>query len=306
MGVDSGLGRIRRARLLPLLGLVLLMAAMLAGCGAKAGDDPLLAAKVNGHGITLAQYQQMLNVYRAANARNNLLTDWRSAGQRGDLASTQKQVMGILINIELLREQLKQQNIIVSPKELQTARDTLKSQIAENRKQLEQNPDPAVKALIDAITPDVIDLLSQQEALQAAIQQKGKMPSVHLRGIETKDQQTAQGLLQKAQSGSDFAALARDNSLDKSTGAKGGEIGTLFIGQISNEFDKAVFVRSAHPGKYLIQEIQGTVWLFELTDLGPHAVSTLNDAQSQSNVVSSWLDEVVRPAASIEEYVTVD
>lgn len=306
MGVESGLGRIRRARLLPLLGLVLLLTVMLAGCGANAGADPLLAAKVNGHGITLAQYQQMLNLYRAANARNNLLTDWRSAGQRGDLVSTQKQVMGILINIELLREQLRQQHITVSQKELQTARDTLKNQIAENRKQLEQNPDPAVKALIDAITPDVIDLLSQQEALQAAIQQKGKMPAVHLRGIETKDQQTAQGLLQKAQSGSDFATLARDNSLDKGTGAKGGEIGTLFIGQISNEFDKAVFVPGAHPGKYLVQEIQGTFWLFELTDLGPHAVSTLNDSQSQSNVVSSWLDEVVRPSASIEEYVTVD
>ena len=66
MGVESGLGRIRRARLLPLLGLVLLLTVILAGCGANAGADPLLAAKVNGHGITLAQYQQMLNLYRAA------------------------------------------------------------------------------------------------------------------------------------------------------------------------------------------------------------------------------------------------
>ena len=172
---------IRSARLLPLLALVLL-AALLAGCGANAASDPLLAAKVNGHGITLAQYQQLLAVYRATNARNDLLTDWRRASERDNLVSVQQQVLGILIDVELMREQLRQQHINVSAKEVQTARDTLNKEIANLSKQTEQSPDPQLQAMLDTLTPDVITILSEQEAYQAAIQQKGKAPAVHLRG----------------------------------------------------------------------------------------------------------------------------
>ena len=304
MVAESVLGWIRRARLAWLLGLVLL-AALLAGCGANAASDPLLAAKVNGHGITLTQYQQMLALYRATNARNNLLTDWRNVSERENLASTQQQVLGILIDVELMREQLRQQHINVSAKEVQTARDTLNKEIANLSKQTEQSPDPQLQAMLDTLTPDVITILSEQEAYQAAIQQKGKAPAVHLRGIETNDLKTAQELQQKAQSGSDFGELARANSQNRATGAQGGEIGTLYVGQISDEFDNAVFAKGAHPGKYLIQHIQNNYWLFELTDLGPRALSTITDQQTQASVVSAWLDKVVQPVASVEEYVTV-
>lgn len=300
---ESILGWIRRARLLPLLGLVML-AALMAGCGANAGADPL-AAKVNGHGITLAQYQQMLALYRATNARNNFFTDWRTLNQRANLTSTQQQVLDLYINTELLQEQLNKQHIVVSQKAIQTARDSLNSQIAASRKQLEQSPDPALKAMLDSITPDVIDLLAKQGALESLMQQKGKIPAVHLRGIEVKDQQTAKEMQQKAESGSDFAALARASSMNTTTGAQGGEIGTVFIGQVTPEFDKAVFLAGAHPGKYVILPIQSSYWLFELTDLGPHTVSSITDTQTQANAISTWLDEVVRPAASIEEYVTI-
>lgn len=304
MVAESILGWIRRARLLPLLGLVM-VTILVAGCGANAAEDPLLAAKVNGQGITLSQYQQMLALYRATNARNNFFTDWRSTSQRGDLASTQQQVLDILINIQLLRDQLRQQHITVTLKAIQTARDTLNKQIAADRKQLEQNPDPVLQSLLDAATPDVINLLAEQEAMQAAIQEKGKIPSVHLRGIEAKDMQAAHDLQQKAESGTDFAKLARENSLAKTSGAQGGELGTYFIGQVTPQFDKQVFAPGAHPGKYLILQLQNTFWLLELTNLGPRTISTLSDTQAQSNAVSAWLEEVVRPAASIEEYVTV-
>ena len=295
----------RPARLLPLLTLMMMAVMLLAGCGANAASDPLLAAKVNGHGITLTQYQQMLALYRATNARNNLLTDWRNVSERENLASTQQQVLGILIDVELMREQLRQQHINVSAKEVQTARDTLNKEIANLSKQTEQSPDPQLQAMLDTLTPDVITILSEQEAYQAAIQQKGKAPAVHLRGIETNDLKTAQELQQKAQSGSDFGELARANSQNRATGAQGGEIGTLYVGQISDEFDNAVFAKGAHPGKYLIQHIQNNYWLFELTDLGPRALSTITDQQTQASVVSAWLDKVVQPVASVEEYVTV-
>ena len=297
--------RIRRARLLPLLGLMLLVA-LLAGCGANAASDPLLAAKVNGHGVTVAQYQQLLALYRATNARNDFLTDWRSADERENLASTQQQVLSILIDVELMREQLSKQHITVSQKAIQTARDTLNGQIASLQKTNAQSSDPQLRAMLHTLTPDVINTLAEQEAYQAAIQEKGKAPAVHLRGIETNDLKTAQELQQKAQSGSDFGELARASSQNRATGAQGGEIGTLYVGQISDEFDEAVFAPGAHPGKYLIQHIQNNYWLFELTDLGPHAVSAIGDPQTQSDVITTWLEKVVRPSATIEEYVTID
>src|SRR5690349_6269699 len=67
MTVESRPGWIRSmrpARLAPLLALMMMAVMLLAGCGANAASDPLLAAKVNGHPVTLAQYQQMLALYR--------------------------------------------------------------------------------------------------------------------------------------------------------------------------------------------------------------------------------------------------
>ena len=330
---QSVLGWIRRARLLPILGMVA-VAVLLAGCGANGAADPLLAAKVNGKGITLSNYQQLLNVYRAIDkGQYSLPTDWRIASQRADLASTQKQVLDSLINIELLRQQLSQQHITVSAHEYQVARDALQGQIAADQKQLAQETDPTqralLKSLLDSITPDVISVLSQQGAMQTALQQRGKLPAVHMRGIETKDMQTAQKLQQQAESGSDFAALARANSLNKTSGAQGGELGTAFVGEISTsfaravlnelpvqaassvlgtfstQFDKAVFAHGAHPGKYVILPFQSGYWLFELTDLGPHPLSTLSNTQALDSVFAAWLTDVVFPTASIEEYVTV-
>ncbi len=295
----------RRARLASLLGLMMMAVMLLAGCGANAAADPLLAAKVNGHPVTLAQYQQMLALYRSTNARNNFFTDWRNASQRSDLASTQQQVLDLLITTELTREQLSKQHLTVSAKSIQTARDTLNSQIAQSRKQLEQSPDPALKSLLDSITPDVISMLSEQEAIQALMQQKGKILAIHLRGIEAKNQQDARDLQQKAESGTDFATLAHDNSQNKSTGDIGGELGTFFPGQVNADFDKAVFAPGAHPGKYMVLLYQGNYWLLELTDFSPHAVSSISDTQTQSDAVNAWLAQVVRPGASVEEYVTV-
>jgi PPIC-type PPIASE domain/SurA N-terminal domain len=307
MRAESELGWKRRARRLPLLGLLgLLLAVMaLAGCGANAASDPLLAAKVNGHGVTLAHYQQMLAVYRAANARSNLFSDWRTVNQRKDLGTTQQQALDYLINIELLREQLKQQHITVSQKDIDTARNTLKSQVEDDRKQLAQGPDPALQALVDAVTPDIIDLLSEQSAMQSAMLANGKAPSAHVRGIEAKDQQTARQLQQQAEGGTDFATLAKDNSQDQSTASQGGEIGTIYVGEISTDFDKAVFAPGAHPGKYVIEDIRGNFWLFEVTKVEPQALSTITDSQTQATALSAWLQEIVRPNASIEEYVTL-
>lgn len=308
MMAESRLGWIRsmrRARLLPLLGLMMMAVMLLAGCGANAAADPLLAAKVNGHPVTLAQYQQMLALYRTTNARNNFFTDWRNASQRSDLATTQQQVLELLITTELTREQLSKQHLTVSAKAIQTARDTLNSQIAQNRKQLEQKPDPATQALLDSLTPDVVSMLSEQEAIQALMLQKGKIPAVHLRGIEAKNQQDARDLQQKVEGGADFATVARQSSQNKSTGDIGGELGTFYPGQVNADFDKAVFAPGAHPGKYLVLLYQGNYWLLELTDLGPHDVSSISDSQTQSDAINAWLGQVVRPGASVEEYVTV-
>lgn len=303
---ESILGGTRRARLLPLLGLALLMVVVLAGlagCGANAADDPVMAAEVNGHSITLAQYQQMLGVYRAVNARSNTFTDWRQVSERNDLASTQRQVLDILINIELMREQLRQQHVTVSQADIQSARTTLNTTISTDREQLKKSPDAALRALLDALTPDVVDLLSEQNALQTALQAHGKIPAVHLRGIQAKDQAAAQKLQQQAESGIDFATLARANSQNSSTGSQGGEIGVIYPGTVSPQFDQEVFGPKSHPGKYVIVPIQESYWLFELSDLGPHSLSTITDAQTESSAVSSWLDEVVRPQASIKEYI---
>lgn len=295
----------RRAPFAPLLLGLLLLVALLAGCAPGGTADPLLAARVNGRSIALSQYQQLLAVFRASAERNLNPNDWRPASQRQALVDTERQTMDYLINNELMHEQLRQQRLSVSASDVAAAEKQLASVVESLRSQYAQSPDPSLKRLLDALTPDMVRLLSEQQAVQAVLVAKAKLPALQLRAIAVKTYQEAEDLKGKVLNGADFATLAKTYSLDKASGAQGGKIGTIYIGQITNDFDQRVFAPNARPDKYQVMNLDGGYWLFEVTDIGPKPASALTNPQVQQTALDRWLSVVVRAQASVQEYVAI-
>ncbi|MBF0554441.1 MAG: peptidylprolyl isomerase [Nitrospirae bacterium] len=59
--------------------------------------------------------------------------------------------------------------------------------------------------------------------------------------ILLKTEEEAKKVLEKVKKGGDFAAIAKDNSIDKVSGQKGGDLGFFAKGQLEPTFDAAVF-----------------------------------------------------------------
>ncbi|MGH8494916.1 MAG: SurA N-terminal domain-containing protein [Gammaproteobacteria bacterium] len=97
---------------------------------------------------------------------------------------------------------------------------------------------------------------------------------------EEEAQARAAAVLERAQSGGDFAALAREFSDDTGTANAGGDLGWLEPGMFAGPFDDALFSMSAG-------EIRGPVrsefgfHVIELTDVRPGETRTLDDVREE-------------------------
>lgn len=295
------------ARRLPVLFFgVLLVLASLAGCSAAsaAASSPVAAASVDGHAVSLGDYQQMTTTFAAIGQLNSQTpgqgaTDWQSPGGRSNLTQTQQQALNFLIDLQLARDELAHNHINVSQKSLTDAKNQLKAAV---QSAAQQRPDVPVR---QDITSHAIDVLAEQSADQTALLQSTKItvPAVHVRAIIVKTRQEAVSLQQQAEHGTDFGQLAKAHSLDSGTAAQGGEIGTVYLGQDSS-FDKLVFL-APHVSKYIIVPNSGVYLLAEITQRSEKPLASISNQQTQQSVFSAWLSEVVRAHAHVEKYITV-
>lgn len=108
--------------------------------------------------------------------------------------------------------------------------------------------------LIQSATPSEAELKATYEARKAQLEQvKARHILVRFQGSRValrKDQKEltdaealakAQALRERIVKGEDFAAVAKAESDDTATGAKGGDLGTMSRGRMIPEFEKAVF-----------------------------------------------------------------
>ncbi len=285
----------------------LLIASALSACSPNASSDPLLAGRVDGDPITLASYQRILAVYTAIDARQEVLA-WQIPEGRKLLAGEQQSAFDFLVNLRLMRKELTALHIPLPRKSIDDAQKALQANIDLQRQQLKTNPDPNTAALLEQLTPDALAIYAEQEAAQKALLDKLQVPTVQVRGIIVASREEAEKYEQQAQQGVDFADLAKKYSLDKESGARGGDLGTVYVGefgQVDPTFDNAVFTPGAHPGKYVITPFQGQYALLEVTNPAMKPIKAVTDQQLQQAVFAGWLKVVVRPQAKIERYVAL-
>ncbi|MGH2515952.1 MAG: peptidylprolyl isomerase [Ktedonobacterales bacterium] len=290
---------------LPLALAAILCVFVLAGCGTGGASDPLVAARVNGQGISLSDYQAMLGWDEASAALPSssgqapVSAVWQSPDGRIGLAQTQQTALDFLINLQLMRQQLHTLHLSVSAAALATAHTQLLAAI----KGAFSGSDPSLKAALARLTPQVQNLLSEQEADQQTLLAHLQVPTVHVRVIVVDTTQHAQSLEDQLVRGADFAQLAKQDSLNTQTAQAGGEYGTVYIGQFGPQFDAQVFAKT--PGEYVIIPISGGAALFEITKPANVSLSALNNATNEQTSFNAWLSMKVRPHASIQTDVAV-
>lgn len=299
-----------RSRLLPMALGAILLALFLGGCGAGSSSDPIVAMKVNGHGYSLTTYQHLVRALRAIDAYNSggspNATDWQTPVGRSNRGAAEQRAVSTLIELEVDREQLRALHIASPQQAIKTDEQQLKNGIAQA---VQQSPnDPTIKQVQEAITPDVLALLSEQKADEQALAASPKVtvPSAHLRVIITGSQAEAQQYEQQVQHGTDFATLAKAHSQDAASAAKGGEFGMVFKGEFPQAFDTAFFGQKipANGKAYAIVPNGGTQWvLCEISQPGTVPVQQVANAQAQTPAFNTWLDQYTS-AAHVHTYVT--
>ena len=291
----------RRGALAFCLGMFVL-AVGLAGCGGTGGQpDALAVASVNGHAISLADYQTVLGVYKALGEQQGQVLDWQTPAGRTNLTSVEQQSLDFLINLELMREHLKAP---ISAKDLAASRASLTTERAQFAQQ-----GPSGVALMQALSPRAIELFAEQNVTQNALLQQVQVPTYSARGILVKTRATAQSLENQVFGGAEFGQLAHANSLDTTSAAQNGQLGTVYPGQFNAEFDADAFgtgpSKTHGSAKYVIISYSGQYALFELTQFKNVPLKSITDSTTQQNAFNWWLTSSVRPHASVEENLLV-
>ena len=289
------------------LALLTLLGLALAACAPSATSDPLLAMRVNGAPVTLSSYQQVLAIFDASAALQASGSPgglaWQSPADRQTLATSKSQTIAFLETTALLKQQLDAQRLTVTQAEINAATAQLDAQIAQARAQAAASPtNTGLAALVRAATPDAIRLLAEEQAYTVVLATKGSSPTAHAYGILVNTQAEAKSILAALKSGQDFTTLARAHSLDTASGAKGGDLGVVYPGEFVTAFDTAVFKNLKGAGDTIVALPSG-YGVFRITARGTAPLSGLKNTQTQQQVVTSWVTNVLLPEANVEVYV---
>jgi hypothetical protein len=293
-----------RRYLVPTIFAMLIGVFALTGCGLSASADPLVAARINGHPISLSAYESIVRLNRANAAMNATAPDWQSPTGRSQLYPMENDALSTLTNLQVMRDALASQKISVPATNVKTARDGLNKQVDGLKAQLKAQPsNTALRNLIDSLTPDVLDILAQRIAVQNALVKAPVFPSAHVRGILVEQQDEANSLLEQAKNGADFGQLAKDHSIDTGTAPTGGDLGRVYIGQIGQEFSDTAFGPQATSEKYFATPFGSSFAVFEVTDRKPAPLTDVTDSQQQQAVLSAWMSTLPKP--KVEQYITI-
>lgn len=207
-----------------------------------------LAALVNGEQITLAAYEKELARYEQAQEELGVTPSEDGPDHREivldalietELIAQAADAMGVVITPEMIDARLAElEEASGGPDNFAAWLDTNQWTAEEFREALAA--EMLTEATVSRVTADVPTTTEQ----------------VNARYLQVDDAQLAQTLLDQARSGADFAALAREYSLDRITGENGGDLGYFARGSLLvPEIEAAAF--DLQPGE-LSEVIAGT------------------------------------------------
>ena len=204
-------------------------------------DGPV--AQVDNQTIVASDFNHALDQSRIEYEQGNGsgAFDWTTAANQQVLHDLRGQTLEGLINFVVISEQAAKENVTVSDAEVEARLTGFKQQLGNN---------PA--AYPNWLAQHFLSEADERAELKQTIlfekmnaAHSGNVPDkadqVHVRFILVATQSEATDLYNKLKSGADFAALARQFSLDPGTAANGGDLGFIFVGGTDPAFEKTAF-----------------------------------------------------------------
>ncbi|HEX2912822.1 MAG TPA: peptidylprolyl isomerase [Chloroflexia bacterium] len=257
-------------------------------------------AKVDSVEISATDFNQAVDDNRVlAEEQNGGPIDWGTPDNKDLLKNIRSDSLEGLINFQVVAEQAAKEGVKASPDDVQQRLDDLKKQLGtpENYKDYLAHrfimEDDLKKRLSQVV---IFDQMSDRHS---NVDDKGEQ--AHVRHILVKTEDEAKTIFQKLQQGGDFAALAKQFSLDFESAQQGGDLGWIFHGQTDQSFENAAF--SLQPNQY-----SGPI----KTDKGYHIIQLLAKEvrplpvdlvqQRKSEAFTNYIKSL-RDKAKIEQYL---
>jgi parvulin-like peptidyl-prolyl isomerase len=193
-----------------------------------------LAALVNGEPVTLADYEKELARYEQAQSELGITPSDGSPDYRGV-------VLDALIETELIAQAAAEMGLAITDEmiDVRLAELELASGGPENFAAWLDTNQWSAEEFREALAAEML-IESTVATVTADVPTTAEQVSARYLQVDNPDQ--AQSLLDQARAGADFAALAREYSLDRITGENGGELGYFARGSLLvPEIEEAAF-----------------------------------------------------------------
>lgn len=220
------------------LALVVMLAALLSACNYGFGVEP--AAQVNGEVITRSEFQrEVTSVKEFLSASQGV--DWATnARAQAELPRLQADVLNNLIDIRLIRQQARQDGIVISGREIDQRVSEMVEELGGREQFLSQLQARGWTSMV--FRQSVHDTLIRERLIELHL--SGPLPDLEIRRVRhilVDSAEKAAAIRQRLVAGETWEKLAAEVSLDSATKERGGDLGYIERGQTFPSFEQAVF-----------------------------------------------------------------
>ncbi|HZB60578.1 MAG TPA: SurA N-terminal domain-containing protein [Actinomycetota bacterium] len=232
-------------RLLPVLCLAVL-AAGCSGLGVRNQD----AATVNGVGIPTDRLSEMT---KAQLGQQQSQSTQQGQQQSQDIEGATRQALEGLIQFQLVLDGAKKEGVAIQESDVDARMEQLKQQVAaqgQNYEELLQTrqiseevlrTQQRVQLAVDLVAVKLVPYSPDAQLRQTLDQRKEDFLEVHVRHVLVKDKATADSVREELVSGGDWAAVAKERSIDTQSKDKAGDLGFNAKGATVKPFETAEF-----------------------------------------------------------------
>jgi foldase protein PrsA len=233
---------------------VLCLAVLAAGCsglGVRNQD----AATVNGVGIPTARLTEMTKAQLGQQQQQAAQQQGQQAGQ--DIEGATRQALEGLIQFQLVLDGAKKEGVSIQESDVDARMEQLKQQVAaqgQNYEELLQSrqiseevlrTQQRVQLAVDLVAVKLVPYPPDAQLRQTLDERKDDFLEVHVRHVLVKDKATADQVRQELVQGGDWAAVAKENSIDTQSKDKAGDLGFNAKGSTVKPFETAEYKLAA-------------------------------------------------------------